>query len=118
MYIDGFVLAVKTARKDDYIAASERASEVFLRLGATRMVETWADEAPVGEVTGFPRAVKLEPDETVVFAWVEYPDKETRDRVMQTVESDAELRSMTDPTLTDDARMIYGGFRPILDARP
>lgn len=117
MYIDGFVLAVKTDRKDDYIAAAERASQVFLRLGATRMVETWADETPKGEVTGFPRAVKLEPDETVVFAWVEYPDKATRDRVMETVASDAELRNMTDPTITDDARMIYGGFHPIMDAR-
>ncbi len=117
MYVDGFVLAVKTDRKEDYIKAARRAAEVFLELGATRMVETWADDVPRGEITDFPGAVKLEPDETVCFSWVEYPDRETRDRVAAEAMQDPRLKDAMDPTILDDARMIYGGFNPIMDVR-
>lgn len=117
MYIDGFVVAVKTARKDDYIAAARRAADVFIELGALRMVESWAEDVSRGDLTSFPRAVRLEPDESVCFSWVEYPDRATRDRVAAAAMEDPRLKDAMDITIFDDARMIYGGFTPLLDRR-
>jgi uncharacterized protein YbaA (DUF1428 family) len=116
-YIDGFVAAVPTARKDEYKQFSEKAFEMFKKLGATRMVECWGDDVPEGKTTDFKRAVKSRDEETVIFSWIEYPDKATRDA--------ANDRMMTDPNMGDSMgdmpfdgkRMIFGGFNILLDCK-
>src|SRR5689334_18034732 len=79
-YIDGFVAAVPRANKDAYKKHAADALPYFKELGATRMVENWGDDVPDGKVTDFKRSVKANADEDVIFSWVEYPDKDTRDR--------------------------------------
>ncbi len=115
MYVDGFLMAVRTDRKDDYIALARRAAAIFKEYGALRVVETWADDVPVGELTSFPRAVKLEPDETCVFSWIEYPDKETRDICMEKSFKDPRMDADMNSMPFDGKRMIFGGFRAVVD---
>src|SRR6476661_8736442 len=74
-YIDGFVIAAPTADKAKFIDHAERMDKFFLEFGALRVVEGWADDVPDGSVTDFKRAVQAKPDETVVFSWIEWPDK-------------------------------------------
>ena len=45
-YIDGFVLAVPTAKKDEYRKHSSNAVSFFKEFGATRKVEAWGDDVP------------------------------------------------------------------------
>ena len=78
-YIDGFVIAVPTANKQKFIDHAKQGDSVFIDLGATRVVECWGDDVSAGKVTDFRQAVRAEDDETVVFSWIEWPDKETRD---------------------------------------
>jgi uncharacterized protein YbaA (DUF1428 family) len=61
---------------------------VFIELGATRVIECWADDVPAGKVTDFQRAVQATEEEAVVFSWVEWPDKATRDAAMQKMMED------------------------------
>ena len=117
MYVDGFVVPVKTARKDDYLRISKDVAEIFLEFGASRVVEGWGNDVPDGEVTSFPMAVKLEDDETALFSWVEWPDKATRDAGMAKVMADPRMAKSMPDDVVAGKRMIFGGFELILDER-
>src|SRR5690349_1153895 len=109
-YIDGFVAAVPTKNKELYSKHVQESAPLFKELGATRMVETWGDDVPDGKVTDFKRAVQAKPDETVVFSWIEYPDRETRDAAGQKMMQDERMKEMGRSMPFDAQRMIYGGF--------
>ena len=113
-YIDGFVAAVPAANKDAYLAHATKALALFKTFGAIRIVETWGDDVPDGKVTDFKRAVKAKDDEVIVFSWIEWPSKEVRDAGMKKMNDDPDMQNMKMPF--DGTRLIYGGFRAILDA--
>lgn len=46
-YVDGFVAAVPTANKAEYIKHARDAAVVFKEHGALKMVECWGDDIPV-----------------------------------------------------------------------
>lgn len=114
-YIDGFVLAVPTANKEKFLAHARSGDVVFIEYGALRVVECWGDDVPHGKTTDFFGAVKATPEETVVFSWIEWPDKATRDAGMQKMMEDPRLDPAKNPMPFDGARMIYGGFTPIYE---
>lgn len=119
-YFAGFIAAVPTDRKDDFIAHAAEAWEmIFKPMGALSQVETWGDQVPDGQVTSFPMAVKAKSGETVVFSWIEWPDKATHDAAnarMMTPEFAQEMEAMAEMPF-DGKRMIYGGFVPVLERR-
>ena len=110
MYIDGFVAAVPTANKEAYRAQAEKAGRMFKEMGALAVVEGWGDDVPSGEVTSFEMAVKKKDDETVIFSWITWPDKATRDAAYAKMQ-DMDMGEMP----FDGKRMIYGGFAPIVE---
>ena len=113
-YVDGFVAAVPAANKQAYIEHAREAAVLFKEWGAIRIVENWGDDVPTGQQTDFMRAVAAKPDEVIVFSWIEYPDKATRDAIGQKMMSDPRMQAMKMPF--DGARMIYGGFETLLTA--
>ncbi|MBY4678576.1 DUF1428 domain-containing protein [Marinobacterium arenosum] len=117
-YIDGFVLAVPEANKQAFIDHATTADQVFMELGATRVLECWGDDVPDGKQTDFRRAVQAKDDEVVVFSWIEWPDKATRDAAMQKfpelMNSDPRMSPESNPMPFDGVRLIYGGFAPIV----
>ena len=113
-YIDGIVLPVPADRRDDYVALSTKSSAMFRGYGALRVVEGWGDDVPDGKVTDFRRAVNAESGETVVYSFIEWPDKETRDAGWSRMMSEDPLKG--EPTPFDGKRMFWGGFRPLIDA--
>jgi len=114
-YIEGFVTAVPTAKKSEYIAHASQAAELILSYGTTRMVESWGDDVPRGTVTDFQGAVLAREDETVVLSWFEYPDRATRDAATEKMMADPRMESMADGMPFDGSRMIYGGFAAIVE---
>lgn len=115
MYIEGFVAAVPTANKETYRKHAESAVPLFKKLGATRLVECWGDDVPDGKVTDFKRAVQAKADETVVFSWVEYPDKATRDAANEAMQNDPNAMTGMEEMPFDGKRMIFSGFQPIME---
>jgi uncharacterized protein YbaA (DUF1428 family) len=118
MYVDGFVVPVKTAHKEDYARLARVAAAVFLEYGAVRCMECWGDNVPEGKVTSFPFAVKLEADETALFSWIEWPDKATRDAAHARTAEDPRMTDMMQHDFVGWRRLVWGGFAMLLDERP
>jgi uncharacterized protein YbaA (DUF1428 family) len=114
-YIEGFVAAVPRANRAAYLKQAEHSVPMFKGMGATRMVEAWADDVPDGKVTDFKGAVKAKPDEDVIFSWIEYPDKATRDRANEKMMNDPAMKDMAKQMPFDAQRMIWGGFAPLTE---
>ena len=117
-YVDGFVMAIPTANKQAFIDHAEMTNQFFMDHGALRVRECWGDDVPDGRQTDFRKAVQAGDAETVVFSWVEWPDKATRDACMARMEdasqSDDRIDFDKNPMPFDGMRMIYGGFSPIV----
>lgn len=114
-YVDGFIAAVPTANKAEFIEHARAAAVVFKEHGALRVVECWGDDVPEGEVTSFPMAVKRKDDETVIFSWIEWPSRVVRDDAMPKVMQDTRLQMDVNPMPFDGKRLIYGGFASIIN---
>jgi uncharacterized protein YbaA (DUF1428 family) len=114
-YVDGFVLAVPTESLPAYKKIAARAGKVWREHGALAYVECTGDDVPVGKLTSFPRAVKLRKDETVVFSWIVYKSRAQRDAVLKKAMSDPRIASDMANMPFDMKRMIYGGFKMMLE---
>ena len=55
--------------------------------------------------------------EAVVFSWVEWPDKATRDAGFAQMEAmmTTDPRLQDKPTAFDGKRLIFGGFSPVVE---
>jgi uncharacterized protein YbaA (DUF1428 family) len=111
-YIEGFIAPVPEANKEAYRKQAEQFATIFKEFGVKRYVEAWDSDVPEGKVTDFRKAVNAKPDEKVVFAWFEYPDKAARDAASEKFRSDPRMKDMMQNAPFDGKRMIYGGFAP------
>lgn len=110
----GYLVAVPEGNKQAYREMAQKTAQVFKECGSTRVVEGWGDDVPEGKVTDYKGAVKAEAGEKVVYSWVEWPDKATRDAGWKKAMEDPRMQFGKDMPF-DGQRMIYGGFTPILD---
>ena len=113
-YTDGFVVPVPEGKREAYRQLASKMAKVFRQHGATRVIESIADDVPQGNVTDFYRAVKAEDGETVVFSFIEWPDKQTRDDAWAKIMADESLRPQGEMPFAGQ-RMFWGGFEKIVD---
>lgn len=113
-YTDGYVLPVPNAKKEAYTKMAEKAAPIFREYGATRVVEAWGDDIKDGKVTDYKKAVKAEEGENIVFSYVEWPDKKTRDDAWAKIMEDERMKPEGDMPF-DGQRMFWGGFEKIVD---
>ncbi len=112
-YIDGFVIPVEVAKKHEFLRHANTTDAFFIQHGALRVVEGWEDDVPDGKLTDFRKAVQIGEGEAVVFSWIVWPDKATRDAAMKAMMDDAGM--MAQPMPFDGKRMIFGGFVPVVE---
>ena len=115
-YVDGFVVPVPKRQLAAYRTMARKAGKVWREHGAIDYHECVADDVTVGKRTSFPRAVKLKPDEVVVFSYIVYQSRRERDRINKAVMADPRLKSMMDPKKMpfDGKRMFWGGFKSLV----
>lgn len=110
-YVDGYMLAVPTAKKEEYTKFATRTAEIVKEHGVLSVTECWGDDLPDGKLTSMPLAVKCQEDETVVFAWYTWESKASRDASWEKIMADERLNT---PTPFDGKRMIFGGFEELI----
>ena len=115
-YVDGFVAAVPTAKREAYIRHAEEAAVVFKEYGALQVIECWGNDVPEGKLTSFTMAVQRKDDEAVIFSWVTWPSKEVRDAGWAKVMADPRMAPGKNEMPFDGKRMIYGGFQMVVNA--
>ena len=116
-YVDGFVVPVKRDKLAEYRKIARLSGKVWKDHGALDYVECVEDDVDPGKLTSFPRSVKLEPDEVVVFSWITYKTRAQRDRVLKKAMADPRLAKFADgKNIPFDAkRMIWGGFKTMVE---
>lgn len=117
-YVDGFVLPVPKKKIAAYRRMAQKVGKVWREHGALEFRECVADDVKPGKRTSFPQSVKLKRNETVFFSFIVYKSRAHRDRVNAKVMKDpriAGMGSIKDMPF-DAGRMIYGGFRVLVDA--
>lgn len=116
-YVDGFVIPVPKDRLDEYRKMARLGRKVWMEHGALAYHECVADDAPVGKLTSFPRAVKLKDDEIVIFSYIVYKSRAHRDKVNKLAMADKRFAKWDMKNMPFDAkRMIFGGFKTIVMA--
>lgn len=115
-YVDGFVIPVPKQNVDAYRRIARKAGKLWKEHGALEYIECVADDVKPGKVTSFPQAVKLKPEETVVFSWIVYKSRAQRDKVNARVMADPRMQAMMkDDMPFDGKRMFWGGFKSIVE---
>ena len=113
-YVDGFVIPVPADKLDEYKKLARLCARVWKEHGALTSVECIGEDVPYGTLTSFPRAVQAKEGEIVVFSWIVYESRASRDAVMEKVMADPRLKAMMEGQAFDAKRMIFGGFQPFL----
>ena len=117
-YVDGYVLPVPKKNLPTYRRMAQKAGKVWREYGALQFCECVGDDLKVKMAASFPRTIKLKPGEVVVFSWIVFKSRAHRDGVNAKVMKDPRLIKMMDPKAMpfDSKRMVYGGFKVVVDA--
>jgi uncharacterized protein YbaA (DUF1428 family) len=114
-YVDGFVLPVPKRNIAAYRRMAQTAGKVWRDHGALDYKECVGDDLNVKMGMPFPRGIRSKSGETVVFAYIVYKSRAHRDKVNAKVMKDPRLK-MPKSMPFDVKRMLWGGFKVIVDA--
>ena len=117
-YVDGYVLPVPRKNLQAYRRIAQKAGRIWREHGALEFRECVGDDLHVKMGVSFPRKIKVKRSETVVFSWIVFKSRAHRDGVNARVMKDPRLAKMMDPKAMpfDPKRMVYGGFKVLVDA--
>ncbi|MCY4263518.1 MAG: DUF1428 domain-containing protein [Gammaproteobacteria bacterium] len=114
-YIDAFVHPIPRHQLDDYLQLLAEVARIWKQYGALDYQEFLGDDLYLEGTRSFTEVVSASETEVVLFGWVSFNSRETRNEANRKVAADpqiAELMAKSD-TGFDPARMIYGGMQAI-----
>jgi len=114
-YVDGFVLPVPKRNIAAYRRLARKAGKIWRDHGALDYKECVGDDLKIKMGMPFPRGIRSKPGETIVFAYIVYESCAHRDRVNEKVMKDKRL-TMPKKMPFEVKRMLYGGFKVLVDA--
>lgn len=116
-YADVYLCPILEENIPAYKKMATAVGKVFLKHGALRYREYIASDLDVEEVVPFPKKIKLKEGETLIYAAVEFKSEAHRNKALKAIMADPILAEMCDPKnpLFDYKRMVYGGFKVLVD---
>ncbi|MEX0962895.1 MAG: DUF1428 domain-containing protein [Pseudohongiellaceae bacterium] len=120
-YIDGFVFPLPRIHLNEYKSVAGKVAEIWKDHGALAYFEYVGEDLKLEGTRSFIEVVDLKGDEVIIFGWVLFPSKETRDLANKQVPNDQRMAELIAP-LTDPKRlifnanrMVYGGFESLVE---
>jgi uncharacterized protein YbaA (DUF1428 family) len=116
-YVDGFVMPVPEGNLKEYRSIAQKAGKIWKEHGALEYIEAVGDDLDVKFGKSFPQAFKPKAGETVLFSFIVYKSRADRDKVNAKVMKDPRMNKMMEkgPMPFDVKRMVYGGFKVLVD---
>ena len=115
-YIDGFILPISDEKVAEYTPMAETFARKAKEQGALGSLEALGDGLEHGHTTDFYKAVQAQDGENVIFSFVIWPDKATRDKGWQAIMADPEMQPGMQAMPFDGKRMFWGGFKPFVNS--
>jgi len=115
-YVDGYVLPVPKKNLNTYARMAKLGAKVWLKHGALDYKECVGEDLKTKWGMPFSKMMKLKPGETVVFSWIVFKSRAHRDRVNTKVMKEMEKMGGMKEMPFDVKRMVYGGFKVIVEA--
>ena len=117
-YVDGFVIPLPKKKVDDYRRMAQKAGKVWRDHGALEFHECVGDDLDIKMGMPFTRGIRTKPGETELFSYIVFKSRAHRDRVNAKVMKDPRIAKMmgSKPMPFDVKRMLYGGFKTIVEA--
>ena len=115
-YVDGYILPLPKKNLLAYRRMAQEAGKVWRKHGALDYKECVGDDLKTKWGIPFPRMMKVKPGEVVVFSYVLFKSRAHRDRVNEKVMKEMEKKCGTKEMPFDLKRMVYGGFKVLVDA--
>jgi Uncharacterized conserved protein len=117
-YVDGFVLPIPKKNVAAYTRIAKKAGKIWKKHGALDYYECLGDDLNTPMAMPFPKGIKAKPNETIVLAFIIFKSRAHRDKVNAAVMKDPAIHQLCDPKDMpfDCKRMLYGGFKTIVEA--
>ena len=115
-YVDGYVSPVPKKNLKTYIRMARVGEKMWRKYGALDYKECIGDDLKTKWGTPFPRMMKLKPGEVVVFSYIVFKSRAHRDRINAKVMKEMEKMCEPKEMPFDVKRMLYGGFKVLVDA--
>ena len=121
-YIDGFVFPIPKNYLSEYKNVAEKVAGIWREYGALAYYEYIGEDLNLEGTRSFIEVVGVKDDEVIVFGWVVFPSKETRDLANEQVPNDSRMSDLVAPLtqssrlIFDATRMVYGGFQPLVQS--
>ncbi len=118
-YSDLYLLPMAKKNLAKYRNLARAASKLFKKHGVLRYREfVSTDLKQVSGIQSFKQILKLKAGEILIYATVEFKSEAHRNRVMKLLNEDPELMGLLNGKKPpfDPKRMVYGGFRILVDA--
>jgi len=117
-YVDGYVLPVPKKNLSVYRQVAQKAGKIWREHGALEYRECVGEDLKSGWGVTFPKMMESKASETIVFSYVVFKSRAHRDKVNAKVMKDKRLNEMMNDSEMpfDCKRMVYGGFKVLVDA--
>lgn len=115
-YIDGFVFPISRNHLNEYKRLSESVAQIWKEHGALDYFEYVGDDMSLEGTRSFTDVVATTENETIVFGWVAFDSRETRDLANEKVAKDSRVVDLINSSNSgfDAERMVYGGFQSLV----
>lgn len=116
-YVDGFVIPVPKKNVAAYRTMARWGKRVWMKHGALDYKECIGDDHHASCGLPFLKGIRAKPNETVFFSFIVYRSKAHRNAVNKRVMSDPSMQEPPKGMPFDPKRMMYGGFKVLVDAK-